>query len=160
MSEFIIVGMADYKIGKSPDKLMIVGLGSCIGICIYDLSAQIGGMAHIVLPNFQNIRGDNPAKYADSCISLMLDKFQKLGISRSRLQAKMAGGANMFSRNEDAPLLKIGARNVEAVKFELKKAGIPLIAFDVGGDFGRTIHFDLATGELFIKTINHGHKVI
>jgi len=160
MNETIVVGMADYKIGKAPDKLMTIGLGSCVGICIYDLSMQIGGMAHIMLPKFQGKKTENPAKYADSCIALMVGELLKLGVNRSRLKAKIAGGASMFSFTGDSPLLKIGEHNVETVKMEIKKAGIPLIAFDVGGNFGRTIVFDLKTGELLIKTINHGQKVI
>ncbi|MGI6683979.1 MAG: chemotaxis protein CheD [Bacillota bacterium] len=159
MSE-IIVGMADYRIGKAPDKLVTIGLGSCIGICIYDLSTQIGGMAHIMLPSYQGKKLDNPAKYADSCMALMIEKLLKIGVNRTRLKAKIAGGASMFSLAGDSPLSKIGAYNAEKVKLELKRVGIPLISSDVGGSFGRTISLDLKTGELLIKTINQGYKVI
>jgi chemotaxis protein CheD len=72
----------------------------------------------------------------------------------------MAGGAQMFSFSGKTTLLKIGERNAQAVEQELKKAGIPLLALDVGGNFGRTIHFNIKTGELNIRTINHGEKVI
>lgn len=156
----IIVGMADYKVGRSPDKLMTAGLGSCIGICIYDVQSQLGGMAHIMLPNSKESLKGNPAKYADSCLEMMLDELYKLGVMKARLKAKMAGGAQMFSFAGKAPLLKIGERNAEAVEQELKKMGIPLLAYDVGGNFGRTINFDIKTGDLHIRTINHGEKVI
>jgi chemotaxis protein CheD len=72
----------------------------------------------------------------------------------------MAGGAQMFSFAGKTPMLKIGERNAEAVEMELKKAGIPLISYDVGGNFGRTINFDITSGDLHIRTINHGEKVI
>ncbi|NLI92206.1 MAG: chemotaxis protein CheD [Peptococcaceae bacterium] len=160
MSNTILVGMADYKVGKTPDKLMTAGLGSCIGVCIYDLQSQIGGMAHIMLPSSREMMKGNAAKYADSCIELLLEDLYKMGVSRIRLKAKMAGGAQMFTFAGKTPLLKIGERNAEAVEQELKKAGIPLLAYDVGGTFGRTIHFDIKTGDLYIKTINHGEKVI
>ncbi len=160
MSNTIIVGMADYKVGKTPDKLMTAGLGSCIGVCIYDLQSQIGGMGHIMLPSSRDNMKGNAAKYADSCIEMLLDDLYKLGVLRMRLKAKMAGGAQMFSFAGKTPLLKIGERNAEAVESELKKAGIPLLAYDVGGTFGRTINFDIKTGDLHIKTINHGEKVI
>lgn len=160
MNKTIVVGMADFKVGKSPDKLMTAGLGSCIGICIYDLQAQIGGMAHIMLPNSRESLKGNPAKYADTCLELMLSELYKLGVTKNRLKAKIAGGAQMFSFAGKAPLLKIGERNAEAVEQELKKSGIPLLAHDVGGTFGRTIHFDIHTGDLHIKTINYGEKVI
>lgn len=160
MSNTLLVGMADYKIGRTPDKLMTAGLGSCIGICIYDLYSQIGAMGHIMLPSSRESMKGNPAKYADTCLEVMLDELLKLGGSRLKLQAKMAGGAQMFSFNGKTPLLKIGERNAEAVEQELKKAKIPLLSYDVGGTHGRTINFDIKTGDLHIKSINHGEKVI
>lgn len=160
MINTIIVGMADYKIAKTPDKLMTVGLGSCIGVCIFDLHSHIGGMAHIMLPNSRDGLKGNAAKYADTCIAMLLEELCKQGVMRSRLKAKMAGGSQMFSFAGKAPLLRIGERNAEAVEQELKKAGIPLLAYDTGGTFGRTINFDIKTGDLHIKTINYGEKVI
>ena len=160
MNNRIIVGMADYKVGKTPDILMTAGLGSCIGICIYDYQFKIGGMAHIMLPCSNGTAGGKETKYADTCIALMLNDLYKLGARKAKLKAKMAGGAQMFSFAGKAPLLKIGERNAQAVEQELLKVGIPLIASDVGGTHGRTIHFDVASGELFIKTINMGEKVI
>jgi chemotaxis protein CheD len=160
MNKTIVVGMADYKVGKPPAKLMTAGLGSCIGVCIYDLQAQIAGMAHIMLPNSRESLKGNPAKYADTCIEMMLEELLKLGVLRSRLKAKMAGGAQMFSFAGKTPLLRIGERNAEAVAEELKKKRISLLASDVGGTFGRTINFDIRTGDLYIRTINHGEKVI
>lgn len=160
MSNTIIVGMADYKTGKTPDKLMTAGLGSCIGVCIFDPGSQIGGMAHIMLPSFKESMKGNPAKYADTCMEMLLSELYKIGVAKSRLRAKMAGGAQMFSFAGKTPLLKIGERNAEAVEQELKKLAIPLLAYDVGGTFGRTINFDLKTGDLHIRTINHGEKVI
>lgn len=160
MSETMIVGMADYKVGRTPNKLMTAGLGSCIGVCVYDLHAQIAGMAHVMLPSSKDNMKGNPAKYADTCLEMMLAELSRMGANKLRLQAKMAGGAQMFSFAGKTPLLKIGERNAEAVQQQLKKAGIPLLAFDVGGTHGRTINFNIQTGSLYIKTINHGEKVI
>lgn len=159
MSNIIVVGMADYKVGKSPDILMTAGLGSCIGICVYDLGTLTGGMAHIMLPSSEGSVG-NAAKYADSCLTMLLTDLCKMGVIKSRLKAKMAGGAQMFAFSGKAPGLRIGERNAEAVEQELKKAGIPLISFDVGGNYGRTINFDIKTGALHIRSINYGEKVI
>ncbi|MGI5901201.1 MAG: chemotaxis protein CheD [Desulfitobacteriia bacterium] len=160
MSEIITVGMADYKLAKTPNILMTAGLGSCIGICIYDLTSQIGSLGHIMLPSSNGQAKGKPEKYADTCIALMLEDLEKMGGKRSRFKAKMAGGAQMFSFEGKAPLLKIGERNAEAVAKEIEKARIPLLASDVGGNFGRTIHFDVRTGDLHIRTINQGEKVI
>lgn len=160
MSMIINVGMADYKTAKMPDILMTAGLGSCIGICVHDPVLKVGGMAHIMLPSANGNLEVNKAKYADTAIELMLEDILRLGANKSRLRAKMAGGAQMFSFPGKPPVLKIGDRNAEAVEQELKRLGIPLLVSDVGGSFGRTIHFDVATGELKVRTINHGEKVI
>jgi len=140
--------------------LLTAGLGSCIGICIHDPVLKVGGMAHIMLPSANGSLGGNPAKYADTALELLLKEISGMGANKSRLKAKIAGGAQMFSFPGKPPILKIGDRNAEAVEQELKKRGIPLLVMDVGGSFGRTIHFDVGTGELRIRTINHGEKVV
>ena len=160
MSNVINVGMADLKTAKIPDILMTAGLGSCIGICIHDPIQKVGGMAHIMLPTANGNFGGNPAKYADSAVEILIENIIRLGAAKSRLRAKIAGGAQMFSFPGKPPVLKIGDRNAEAVSEELKRLGIPLIVSDVGGSFGRTIHFNVGTGELKVRTINHGEKVI
>lgn len=160
MSVVINVGMADLKTAKSPDLLMTAGLGSCIGICVHDPVQKVGGLAHIMLPTANGNSAGNLAKYADTAIDALLKEVLSLGASKLRLRAKMAGGAQMFSFPGKPPVLKIGDRNAEAVEQELKKYGIPLLIADVGGSFGRTIHFDVGTGDLRIRTINHGEKVI
>lgn len=160
MSNVITVGMADYKTSKIPDILMTAGLGSCIGICISDPVEKVGGMAHIMLPTSNGHPGVNPAKYADTAVELMIQDILRLGAKKMRLRAKIAGGAQMFSFPGKTNVLKIGDRNAEAVEVELKRLGIPLLVADVGGSFGRTIHFDVGTGDLKIRTINHGEKVI
>ncbi|WP_068962754.1 chemotaxis protein CheD [Desulfosporosinus sp. BG] len=160
MNGVISVGMADFKTARSPDILLTAGLGSCIGICIHDPHLKVGGMAHIMLPSASGSLGGNPAKYADTALVLLLQEIASMGAVSSRLRAKMAGGAQMFSFPGKPPVLKIGERNAEAVEQELKKNGIPLLIADIGGSFGRTIHFDVGTGELRIRTIKHGEKVI
>ena len=160
MNGVISVGMADFKTARSPDILLTAGLGSCIGICIHDPLLKVGGMAHIMLPSASGSLGGNPAKYADTALILLLKEIAGMGANNSRLRAKIAGGSQMFSFPGKPPVLKIGERNAEAVEQELRKNGIPLLIADVGGSFGRTIHFDVGTGELRIRTINHGEKVV
>lgn len=160
MNGVITVGMADYKTARTPEILLTAGLGSCIGICIHDPIIKVGGMAHIMLPSANGSLGGNPAKYADTALELLLKEISGMGANKPRLQAKIAGGAQMFSFPGKPPILKIGDRNAEAVEQGLKKWGIPLLAMDVGGSFGRTIHFDVGTGQLRIRTINHGEKVV
>ena len=155
------VGMADLATAKAPQGLVTIGLGSCVGICLHDKNAAVGGLAHIMLPDSTQGRSlQNKAKYADTALEVMINDMIKLGAQKRRLTAKIAGGAQMFSFSGESSTLKIGERNVIAVKEELKKQGIPLVAEDTGENYGRTIRFDTQTGSLSIRTGNKGEKVI
>ena len=101
MGEIIKVGMADYKIAKSPDSLITLGLGSCVGVVIYDKTKQIAGMAHIMLPASDEIKNNsNKMKFADTCIDMMMEDLLKQGVNKTLLKAKIAGGAQMFKEAE------------------------------------------------------------
>ncbi len=161
MPDLIRVGMADYKVGKSPATLISYGLGSCIGISLYDPQTKIGGLLHIMLPDSTQARAsDNPAKFADTGLPLMLDDVVKAGASRSRLVAKIAGGAQMFAFSNATDVMRVGARNAEAVKKMLKSFNIRIIGEDTGGTYGRTVSIDLVTGAYKVKTIDRGEKEI
>lgn len=160
MSNIIQVGMADIKIASEPDKLMTAGLGSCIGICIYDINKKIGSLAHIMLPSSVQAKRPNKAKYADTAIVQVIEELNKKGSKTPRLVAKIAGGAQMFKFSGDSNILKIGERNAAAVIENLDKHKIRLLAKDVGGNYGRTITFDIATGALKIRTLGHGERII
>ncbi len=161
MPELIRVGMADYKVGKAPDVIISYGLGSCIGISLYDPQSKVGGLLHIMLPDSTQSRAsENPAKFADTGIPLMVDEVVKLGAARSRLVAKIAGGSQMFAFANATDIMRVGARNADAVKRVLKELKIPLKAEDVGGNYGRTVQIDLQTGVYKVKTIDKGDKEI
>jgi len=162
MKEKIIkIGMAEVSAAKHPAVLITLGLGSCVGICLYDKAKQVVGMAHIMLPSSREIKNNsNKAKFADTAVELLLADMLGLGAQRHRITAKIAGGAQMFSFSSANELMKIGERNVQAVKSELVRLSIPVIAEDVGGNYGRTIEFYSENGDLGIKTIGHGIHVI
>lgn len=157
----IKVGMADLKIAKAPDNLMTSGLGSCIGICLWDSVTKIAGLAHIMLPDSTQARNsDNKAKFADTAMPILIKEMINIGASKSRIVAKIAGGAQMFSFPGSSDVMRIGERNAEAVVEILKKEQIRLLARETGGNFGRTIELDSSTGKLFIRTIDRGEKVV
>ena len=161
MTNMIQVGMADLKLAKAPDKLITVGLGSCIGICVVDKNRKIGALAHIMLPS--SIQAKNSsirAKFADSGLVMLIEEMQRAGASVSGLVAKIAGGAQMFKYSGQSDILKIGERNAQAVEENLDKHRIRLLAKGIGGNYGRTITFDLETGDLLVRTIGHGERVI
>lgn len=155
------VGMADLNTAESPDKIRTVGLGSCVGVVLYDRVSKIGGIAHIMLPLSSLSKGElNIAKYADTAIPKLVQDMQKAGANPRRLVAKLAGGAQMFSFTSTSDIMRIGPRNVEACKEVLAKAGITVQAEDTGGNWGRTIEMDCITGILQIRAVNHGIKEI
>lgn len=161
MSTMVKVGMADLKVVVFPDALTTLGLGSCVGICLYDATSKVTGMAHIMLPSSKAIRkNENVAKFADTAIVELIAQMEKLGGRKSRFTAKIAGGAQMFSFSSQNESMKIGERNAEAVKEILKSYGIPIKADDTGGNFGRTIEFYSENGKLIIKTAGKGIKEI
>jgi chemotaxis protein CheD len=157
----IKVGMADLKIAKVPDALTTLGLGSCIGICLYDPISKIVGMAHIMLPSSKTIKNNsNIAKFADTAIVKLLEDMTKEGAVQRRLVGKIAGGAQMFKFTSGNDMMRIGERNGDAVRSILMDLKIPILADDTGGNFGRTIEFFSETGVLKIKTIGHGVKEV
>ena len=98
MSETIKVGMADLKICKAPDSLTTIGLGSCVGIALYDPITKVSGLAHIMLPDSTQIKNNTViAKFADTGITKLLDDMIKAGARRPSIVAKIAGGARMFA---------------------------------------------------------------
>jgi chemotaxis protein CheD len=78
------------------------------------------------------------------------------GSNLMNLKAKIAGGSQMFQFQTDNDMMRIGKRNVEAVKEHLHKLGIKLVAEDVGGSVGRTIEFNPETFVLTVRKVNDG----
>lgn len=150
----IKVGMADMNVCSSPDSIITLGLGSCVGVVLYDPVTKICGMVHVMLPDSTTISNNsNIAKFADTGVEALLNMVVKKGADRKRLISKIAGGAQMFSVNKDSPMLRVGERNVAAVKAKLKELGIRLVAEDTGLNYGRTVIFYPETGEYLIRAI-------
>lgn len=161
MGEVIRVGMADLNICKAPDTITTIGLGSCIGLTFYDSVAKVGGLVHYMLPDSSLIaNNDNIAKFADSGIDELLRRVLQAGAVKGHLVAKIAGGAKMFQVKSTSNIGNIGDKNALAAKKMLAKLGIPLVAEDVGLDYGRTIELHCDTGELHIKAVRKPIKII
>lgn len=159
--KMIKVGMADLNSCKAPEALTTLGLGSCIGIVLYDPQTKVSGLAHIMLPDSTQIKNNsNVAKFADTAIDQLIQDMEKLGASKRRLVSKIAGGAQMFSFGSTNDLMRIGERNAIATRKKLAELGIQLLSEDCGLNYGRTIEFYSETGELHIKTIGKSSKII
>ncbi|WP_153731301.1 chemotaxis protein CheD [Sporosarcina obsidiansis] len=155
----IRVGIADMNIAKTPQTIRTSGLGSCVGVVLYDSSKKIAGMVHVMLPDSQLGKSTklNVAKFADTGIYAMMEMLKTQGVRPFGIKAKIAGGAQMFQFGSN-DTIRIGPRNVEAVKQELKRLSIPIVAEDTGGSSGRTIEFDPETSILHVRTVNVGTR--
>lgn len=161
MKDVIRVGMADYKICRPPQVISTLGLGSCLGVVLYDEKTKLCGLAHVMLPDSSRmVRTPNRMKFVDTCLQDMYDELLWLDVNPGRLVAKIAGGAKMFSYKTDNDMLNIGEQNVRAVKEKLEQWKIMIIAEDTGLDYSRTIKFDPKTGMLTIRAVGIGEYVI
>ena len=162
MTETIRVGISEIKVTEYPNKLRTAGLGSCVGIILYDRYMGIAGMAHCMLPDhtiFKNTPQQFPGKFVDTAIQELLKDLALRGSRPGHLMAKLAGGAEMF-KFSDRSMARIGERNIQASKRALEASQIPLVAEETGGQFGRTIEFDIATSLLNIRTATQGERQI
>lgn len=151
------VGIADLNLVLDPGTIMTIGLGSCIGIALYDKELKVAGLSHIMLPDstqFKNVT--NPMKFADSAIPILVEKMQKQGCKKQNIIAKIAGGASMFNFSDKSIISDIGKRNSEAVKKALDNMEIPIVAEDTGGNKGRTMILEASTGKVTLKIVGKG----
>lgn len=149
------IGIAGMCVVKAPDKVRTV-LGSCIGIAMYDTVAKIGALGHVILPDSTEGTGD-PAKFADTAVDMLLERLVDAGAVRARVTAKIVGGAAMFSDERAAGL---GRRNAESVEARLRHHGICLAASAVGGQRGRKLVLDPATGAVQVEIIGEKPETI
>ena len=153
----LYVRAGDLKVAGPEETLVTIGLGSCVAVALYDAAAQIGGLAHVMLPDPSSSRNPVPiGRFGSTAIPALLEKVEAGGADRSRLTARLVGGAAMFANVLSGSARSLGMRNVDAVRAALEAAGIPITAEEVGGDFGRTVHFTPADGRVRVTTIQHG----
>ena len=155
------VKVADYAVSRGPLVLTTIGLGSCVAIALYDRDTSIGALAHILLPSPSMSREtDNPAKFPETIVPLMLEEMRVLGTRHARVSAKIVGGASMFGQLAGGTGINIGERNVQATRDALAAAGVPILAEDTGLDYGRSVYFHLADGRLEVRSLKRGDRVI
>ncbi|MFM1650838.1 chemotaxis protein CheD [Brevibacillus sp. B_LB10_24] len=160
--EIIKIGMADLGVARPPSRLRTTGLGSCVGVVLYDERNKVAGMAHVMLPHstLGKTAATSVGKYADTAIPALIEQMETAGAHLRHTVAKLAGGAQMFSFLSGSDTMRIGPRNVDACKEMLALKNIPIVAEDTGGSFGRTIELDSQTGMLMIRTVNQGTKEV
>jgi chemotaxis protein CheD len=154
------VKVADYAVTDGDGIIATLGLGSCVAIMLYDATAQVGGLAHILLPSEGLSRdGSNRAKFPATAVPLLLEEMRKLG-SWGKPTAKIAGGASMFGSLLPSGGINMGERNVDAVRRALRAADLPIVAHDTGGEHGRSVYFHVSDGRVVVKSLRLGERVL
>lgn len=148
------VGISEFRVAQAPTVLVTYGLGSCLGIALYDPALRLGGLAHTLLPRSRpGIVETRQTKFVDRSIHLMAEELVRLGAGEERITARIFGGANMFEPLHSPATAGIGERNAQTARETLQTLGIELQAEDVGGSHGRTVEFDLASGEVRVRSV-------
>ncbi len=138
-----------------------MGLGSCLGIVLYDPATRIGALAHAMHPMRRRVRNNaNRAKFIDSVLPIVVDRMVRAGARREMIVAKLFGGARMFESYAGARgLPQIGDENIAAAHEHLRQLGIPVMGESVGGCIGRTIVFDLADGSVLVRGFERSEEL-
>lgn len=157
-----LCGIADIHVAKGPALYTCLGLGSCIGIAAIDVANSVSGMVHVMLPEaFPDRPVEKPGKFANTGVPAMIQMMTKLGADPRRIVVAYAGGAQVFKFGNSGPgKLDVGVRNSTAVAEQVKLLGLRVVAIDVGGSNGRTVTFDASTGEVKVRSVQGGEKVL
>ncbi|MBI5947589.1 MAG: chemotaxis protein CheD [Chloroflexi bacterium] len=150
----VAVGIGQLAVSKSPrDVLVAYGLGSCVGVSMFDPGAGVAGLVHVLLPGSDGKPQDakEPARFADYGLDLLVKSLVDAGGLKRRFVVKVAGGAAVLGP-ANAEKFKIGERNAEAIKERLKLHGLTPAARDIGGTKGRTLELHVATGRTYVRT--------
>lgn len=154
----ILVGISELEVSRAPATLAALALGSCVAVILHDPMAKVGGLAHVLLPSTSvgRAKQDSPGRFATTAIVTLQDNVLALGAAHRRLTARLVGGASMFAGLQPAGTIQMGERNVHAARETLHRLGIRLIGEAVGGDFGRSVSFEIASGIVVVTSYEHG----
>lgn len=148
----IPVRVSDLIVADAPATLVAIGLGSCVAVALHDPGSRIGGMAHVLLPTQSSGRlADRPGRYAQIAVPTLIERMIARGARTPAIVARLVGGASMFAALSPPGTIQMGDRNLVACREALHRHGIRLIGEAVGGDYGRTVEFDVATGEVTVS---------
>ncbi len=150
----VSVGIGELQVTKNPSTVLTAyGLGSCVGVSLYDPVSRVAGLAHVMLPSSREVSHKTAGyKFADLAVPALVQKVLKLGATRGGLVCKLAGGAQMLAAPGNGNGFRIGERNVEAVVNALRQYQIVPQAMDTGGGHGRTVRLVVETGQVLVRS--------
>jgi chemotaxis protein CheD len=160
----VVLHPGDFHVSDSPMTLSTL-LGSCVAVCLYDPVRGVMGMNHFLLANRRYskdlpILASEAGRYGIHAMELLVNGLLARGGKRRHLKAKAFGGGNVLGRSCNAQdnFLCVGAINVRFVREFLHSDGIPLVAADLGGNYGRQIHFTGADYSVYMRRIPVGQS--
>jgi chemotaxis protein CheD len=154
--ERTVVRLGEIMVRRPPALLITVGLGSCVAVLLRDANTGVGGLAHVLLPSPGPGKAPEPeGRYGSSAVPALVREMRALGAEPAGLSARLVGGASMFAALAGQGVLQIGERNIEAVRQALAGAGVAITGAATGGDYGRSVEFNLATGEVRVTSYAH-----
>jgi chemotaxis protein CheD len=151
------VGIAEYAVTTDGAALTTSGLGSCIGVALYDQETGAAGLVHVMLPRYDEGEGA-PPKFADTGVEVLLEEMERVGAERRSIEAKIAGGSDMLDFSETGS--SIGSRNAETVRETLTGYDVPIVGEDIGGDHGRSLRLESTTGDLVVKSASQDSSTL
>jgi len=151
-----VIGIAEMAVSvNGGDRLVTYALGSCLGICVHDPVAGVGGLLHVMLPSSDidpQKAQRNPFMFVDTGVPELFRAAYRAGAQKERLIVKVIGGASTGD-SEQPDSFQVGKRNVLTLKKLLWKNGVILRAEDVGGQrLSRTVFMQVGSGEVLVKT--------
>lgn len=156
----VVVGVGDLAVSNNAQTVLSTyALASCVGVVAYDPAVRSGGMLHLMLPESvispeKAVR--QPAMFADTGIVHLLRELTGIQAEWSRLRILVAGGASVISGSDP---FRIGERNVQVTIDCLTRQGFGSILRETGGAVSRTLHLELGTGALTVKTPTESKQI-
>jgi chemotaxis protein CheD len=154
METTISVGLGELVITRNPEEILVAyGLGSCVGIGMFNPKLHIAGLLHAVLPETTDGNNAVETKYADSGIRTMVNRMIQEGVDLNNTKIWMAGGANMLISTALSNTFDIGTRNINASIKTLSALHLKITNQEVGGNNGRTVRLYVGTGRMTVRVI-------
>jgi chemotaxis protein CheD len=159
--EQVPVRIGEVRAAGGSSVLFTIGLGSCVAVALFDAGANIGGLAHAMLPRPENgHRTASRGRFATTAIPELVDLMLVEGAALERIRARLVGGASMFRDVLEGEGLRLGRRNVEAAREALESAGIGVDGEEVFGTYGRSVFLRTTDGKLLVTSVTHGDVLL
>ena len=157
----VFLNPGDLYFGKGPARVATV-LGSCVSVILRNPHDCYAAMCHCLLPRWKKTGMPLPAdpelrRYVDTCIPLMLKMLEKHG-GLDSIEAKVFGGAYMFTSRNGVCVRHVGAENTAVALELLQRRSLPVASSDIGGNYGRKILFYTDTGEVRVRRLNSDQR--